>query len=136
MIQSNNKVTISAKPRKTSLTPISQNMMILGAAFPQIKVSRESVEIYKGKLRHIPAAELAVAIHSWIERERFFPSIAELLKEWRITRPVRLALVDRTEKSGTPEERRAHIEWAKEMVRKLKLEGKGMPGMSRDAENP
>jgi len=59
-----------------------------------------------------------------------------LLKEWRITRPVRLALVDRTEKSGTPEERRAHIEWAKEMVRKLKLEGKGMPGMSRDAENP
>jgi hypothetical protein len=136
MIQSNNKVTISAKPRKTSLTPIGQNMVILGAAFPQIKVSRESVEVYKGKLRHIPAVELAVAIHSWIERERFFPSIADLLKEWRITRPVRLALVDRTEKSGTPEERRAHIEWAKEMVRKLKLEGKGMPGMSRDAENP
>lgn len=94
-------------------------MILLGAAYPRTELRRDSLDLYQAKLGHIQAEELKAAIHSWIERERFMPAISDLLMEWRHTRPERLTLVDRTVKEGTEEERRAHIEATKAVLKKL-----------------
>lgn len=111
------------------LSPIQENLILLTSAFPGFKFPPESVSIYMEKLGKIPEMELAKAIHSWVVREKYFPTIADLLREWRLTRPERLA-IEKNSISMIPateeekRERRKFIEQNKRM-----LANKGFPGI-------
>ena len=103
------------------LSPIDQNLIVLTSAFPGFKFPDETAKLYMDKLRRIPPTELCVAINSWIDRERYFPTVADLLREWRATRPERLAIAENTisMKPATEEEkreRRKFIEQNKKMM--------------------
>lgn len=111
------------------LEPIHRNLILLTSAFPGFKFPPESVSIYMEKLWKIPEMELAEAIHSWVVRERYFPTIADLLREWRLTRPERLAIADRSismipSSEEEKRERRKFIEQNKRM-----MADKGFPGI-------
>lgn len=111
------------------LTPIQKNLIILTAAYPRAEPPDETIILYVEKLGKIPPEELYIAIHAWIDRERYFPTVADLLREWRLTRPERLAISDHSismipSSEEEKRERRKFIEQNKRM-----MANKGFPGI-------
>ena len=111
------------------LSPIQKNLILLTAAYPRAEFPNETIILYTEKLGKIPPEELYVAIHSWIDRERYMPTVADMFREWRLTRPERLAIaknsismIPATEEEKV--ERRKFIEQNKRM-----LANKGFPGI-------
>ena len=111
------------------LTPIQKNLILLTAAYPRAEFPNETIILYTEKLGKIPPEELYIAIHSWIDRERYMPTVADLFREWRLPRPERLA-IEKNSISMVPSteeekrERRKFIELNKRM-----MAGKGFPGI-------
>ena len=111
------------------LSPIQKNLILLTAAYPRAEFPNETIILYTEKLGKIPPEELHVAIHSWIDRERYMPTVADMFREWRLTRPERLAIADHSismipASEEEKRERRKFIEQNKKM-----MAGKGFPGI-------
>lgn len=111
------------------LSPIQKNLILLTAAYPRAEFPNETIILYTEKLGKIPPEELHVAIHSWIDRERYMPTVADMFREWRLTRPERLAIADHSismipASEEEKRERRKFIEQNKRM-----LANKGFPGI-------
>jgi len=99
-------------------------MILLTAAFPRALFPPETAKLYLEKLKHIPSIDLERAIHAWMERERYFPTIADLLSEWRVTRPdppKALPEWDEAKDDSTPAERRDFMERLKRLNGKVKM---------------
>jgi len=122
-------LTLRGERKRDDLTPIQKNLILLTAAYPRAEFPNETIVLYAEKLWKIPPEELHIAIHSWIDRERYMPTVADLFREWRITRPERLtiaknsiSMVPASEEEKV--ERRKFIEQNKRM-----LANKGFPGI-------
>jgi len=122
-------LTLRGEAGRGELTPIQKNLILLTAAFPRAEFPNETIALYTEKLGKIPSEELYVAIHAWIDRERYMPTVADLYREWRLTRPERLAISDHSismvpSTEEEKRERRKFIEQNKRM-----MAGKGFPGI-------
>ena len=122
-------LTLRGEGGQVELTPIQKNLIILTAAYPRAEFPNETIALYTEKLGKVPPKELYIAIHAWIDRERYMPTVADLFREWRLTRPERLAIaknsismIPATEEEKV--ERRKFIEQNKRM-----LANKGFPGI-------
>jgi hypothetical protein len=122
-------LTLRGKGGQVELTPIQKNLIILTAAYPRAEFPNETIALYTEKLGKVPPKELYIAIHAWIDRERYMPTVADLFREWRLTRPERLAIAKNSismvpASEEEKRERRKFIEQNKRM-----MADKGFPGI-------